>query len=74
MSCPGVCDCLEILLIILLPPLGVAVSGSQKNIPAGRLCVDTFLNFLLWLFFYIPGLQEFNVRNRIRFNSRFMGT
>ena len=52
----GIIDCFEIVLCILLPPLGVMVTGCLTGTPIGTICCDTLLNFLLLLFLWIPGI------------------
>ena len=57
----GAVDCFEIVLCVLLPPLGVLVTGLETGVAGGTLCKDVLLNFLLILFLWIPGIKLINL-------------
>ena len=46
----------EILLVLVLPPLGLFVSGNNKNIPGDELLFDVCINVLFTLLGILPGI------------------
>ena len=51
----GLKDFCEVILCVLIPPVGLLISGLDKGIQGGELCRDTCLNLLLTLLLFIPG-------------------
>ena len=55
MSLPDCVDLCEIIVIVILPPIGVLLSGFEKHIDGKRVCLDACINLVLVFFLYIPG-------------------
>ena len=46
----------ELILTILIPPLGVLVTGIEKSIIKDVISVDVIINILFTFLGYIPGI------------------
>ena len=49
-------ELLEIVIIVIIPPLGILIAGLEKRVEGGRLCIQVLLNLFLTLLFFLPGL------------------